>query len=246
MGLTSNATGELVAIGSSSDQILLINIEGTFTTGEQISDGNATTTLSDAGNPANAVAKIDGAWTGADTTAVSINGWTTGPNNYIRVYTTESARHDGKWDEGKYRMSQSNPGDGLIRIMENNIVIDGLQIKFTAGGGVQNGISVNFGEGALEVSAQIEIKNNIIYDYAPIYTEAGIRIPAYGYDYLSLNSGSYINIYNNVFYDFSSNYLGSPAFAINIRGGSGRIYIFNNTISNSNIGISEDSRNSGE
>ena len=34
------------------------------------------------------VAKIDGAWTAADTTSVYINGWTTDATRYIKIYTT--------------------------------------------------------------------------------------------------------------------------------------------------------------
>jgi len=45
---------------------------------------------------------------GADTTAVTISGWTTSASNYIRIYTATSTsevgasqRHNGKWDASK-------------------------------------------------------------------------------------------------------------------------------------------------
>ena len=50
-----------------------------------------------------AIAQIDGAWNSPDTTAVAIDGWTTSAINYIRIYTTEEARHDGKWSDNAYR-----------------------------------------------------------------------------------------------------------------------------------------------
>ena len=51
---------------------------------------------------------------GADTTAVAISGWTTGPDNYIRIFTPSSPwevgtsqRHRGLWDLSKYRIEAS-------------------------------------------------------------------------------------------------------------------------------------------
>ncbi len=51
-----------------------------------------------------AVAQIDGTWTNPDTTAVTIDGWVTDATRYIKIYTTATARHDGKWNTGKYRL----------------------------------------------------------------------------------------------------------------------------------------------
>lgn len=50
--------------------------------------------------------------TAVDTTAVTVDGYTTGENNYIKIYTpndtttecNQSQRHQGKWDEGKYKL----------------------------------------------------------------------------------------------------------------------------------------------
>jgi len=49
------------------------------------------------------MAEIGGTWTGADTTAVTIDGWTTSNENYIKIYTTGDARHSGFWNEAAYR-----------------------------------------------------------------------------------------------------------------------------------------------
>lgn len=40
-----------------------------------------------------AVAQIDGPWSSSDTTAVTIDGWTTDATRYVRIYTTPAARH---------------------------------------------------------------------------------------------------------------------------------------------------------
>ena len=53
--------------------------------------------------------QIDGTWINPDTSYVNIAGWTTSANNYIKIYTTTAARHDGKWNNAKYRLEV---GDG--------------------------------------------------------------------------------------------------------------------------------------
>ena len=101
-GTSSYAYASSTVVSTTSNQILLYNIaSSTFQSGEWVClEGAATNCvrLSNAGNPAIAVARIDGAWTGADTSELNINGWTTSEYNYIKVYTTETARHQGKWD----------------------------------------------------------------------------------------------------------------------------------------------------
>ena len=53
---------------------------------------------------------------GADVTAVAINGYTTTPPNYIKIYTpndintevNRSQRHSGIWDDNKYIITSGN------------------------------------------------------------------------------------------------------------------------------------------
>jgi len=77
---------------------------------------------------------------GADTTAVSVSGYTTGASDYIKIYTPSSTsteannsqRAQGKWDAGKYNLTISiNSG---IVVQVNNITIDGLQIYISSVG----------------------------------------------------------------------------------------------------------------
>ncbi|MCK5511135.1 hypothetical protein KAI65_06410, partial [Candidatus Parcubacteria bacterium] len=88
-----------------------------------------TVTLSNNGNTAIAVAKIDGAWTVADETAVTINDWTTSANNYLKIYTTSAARHSGVWDTGGYRLATTT----IFSIVEDYARIEGLQIDCNNG-----------------------------------------------------------------------------------------------------------------
>ena len=64
----------------------------------------------------------------ADTTAVTISGWTTSATNYIKIYTTAEARHSGVWDDSKYRLSINSSSAPLSNSQEYT-VIDGLQFK---------------------------------------------------------------------------------------------------------------------
>ncbi|MFA4873701.1 MAG: hypothetical protein WC659_07295, partial [Patescibacteria group bacterium] len=230
VGLTSGAVAS-TTVGASasatSTQILLYNIaSSTFISGERIYiKGGATTSnyaiLSNAGNPAIATAKIDGAWTGADTTQVSINGWTTGPTNYIRIYTTPTARHQGKWDDSKYRLEVSN---STLLVYEDYANFEGLQLKITRGDaatvtgismgastagavnnikgciirGVISGAANGNGISGADVDRTINIENCVIYDMTGTVSSA------------ITNTYSRINAYNitvnNSYYGFSNSY----------------------------------------
>ena len=74
-----------------------------------------------------AVARIEGTWTNPDTAALVINGWTTGPDNYIKIYTASEARHSGVWNAGKYRLETTDID--AFSIQEDYAKIDGLQIR---------------------------------------------------------------------------------------------------------------------
>jgi hypothetical protein len=226
-GLTSGATATVVY--ATSTQILLHTVSGIFQSGEtvQVSSGNSVV-ISDNGNPASAVAKIDGAWSVADTTAVLVDGWISGPDNYIKIYTAPAARHSGKWDEGKYRMgTPGSTGDPGIAIEENYVCVDGLQVYkektiYSSGDPV-------FISGAY--AGDIQISNSIIRAIQTLdgYDTAGIRIYIAGYHTKNFR------IYNNIFYGFKdpSNTHGKAISATTY----GTLYLFNNTITNSYQGV---------
>ncbi len=99
--------------------------------------------------------------TGADTTAVTVNGYTTGSSNYIRIYTpvgtddsNTSQRHGGKWDDTKYRLTTSAWNGINIYNQQGYTQVDGLQL-YNSGGGAPRGFSS-------EDYANIYLKNSIV------------------------------------------------------------------------------------
>lgn len=127
-GLTSLATGTL--LHATTYYMALKNINGIFQSGETVYRTLSVNfvVLSDSGNPFSAYANIQSSWTNVDSSAVDINGWTTGISNFIKIYTSNSARHSGVWNDTTYRLVNS-VGYGSITFTEENIIIDGLQFR---------------------------------------------------------------------------------------------------------------------
>jgi len=67
---------------------------------------------------------------GADSTAVTISGFTTDSTRYVKVIADTGHRHSGKWDTSKYRLDCSSV-DGVLTLNANYTVIIGLQVKLT-------------------------------------------------------------------------------------------------------------------
>jgi hypothetical protein len=65
----------------------------------------------------------------ADTTAVTIDGWTTSATQYIKIWTdpAETYRHDGKWNAAKYRVVASVGNGAPIRLSTANVKVIGIQ-----------------------------------------------------------------------------------------------------------------------
>lgn len=84
----------------------------------------------------------------ADTTAVTIDGWTTSATQYIKIWTdpAESYRHNGTWQTGnKYRIDNS-AAVSTIYNRENYVWIFGLQIGLSYNGNIS--CITNFGSAA--------------------------------------------------------------------------------------------------
>jgi hypothetical protein len=83
---------------------------------------------------------------GPDSTAVDINGWTTGASNYIKIYApnntlsevNQSQRHSGKWNNSKYYL-QANAYSSF-KIEVGYVKIVGLQIDASLFSGGDFGI----------------------------------------------------------------------------------------------------------
>jgi hypothetical protein len=170
---------------------------------------------------------------GADTTNVTIEGWTTAAPNYIKFYTPSSVstevnltqRHSGRWDDRKYRLEISAAGiQRPVNIAESYVRIDGLQVLIT-----NNGFNYNDAIGAFngftDLSNDIRISNNIL--------RAGILTtnPAYGFNaYSDCN----VKLWNNIAYNFTD----GGGFRIGTGGGNtGTYYAYNNTAYNNEAGF---------
>ncbi len=86
--------------------------------------------------------------TTADSTAVTIDGWTTRSSNYLKIYTPSSAaevgttqRHSGKWDDTKYKLVAS--AVSMLNLNEGYLRIEGLQLETTRNADGASCINVN-------------------------------------------------------------------------------------------------------
>lgn len=227
-GLTSSATATVVH--ATTTQILLENISGTFQSGEvvQVSAGN-NVTLSNNGNPPSAVAKIDNAWSSADSTATVIDGWVTKLDNYIKIYTASAARHRGLWEANKYRISISAADTAAIDISEPNVTVSGVQIETT---GANNNVrAIRLNTDAIIPGASNNLTGNIIKSSNSSSTgNQGISVSDY-------TDSTKLNIFNNVIYGFNNEsvYIYTNNYS--------DVKIQNNTIYDSAVGIAGNSSN---
>ena len=138
--------------------------------------------------------------TAPDTTALSIYGWTTAQQNYIKIYTptltteaTTSQRHQGKWDDGKYKLEKDVTGGTLLYIFDNHVRIDGLQLNvINSSDSWTNGI----GTANIDSGSDIRISNNIVK-----LTNSASSVKQIGINPSATNTSA--KIWNNVMYDFT-------------------------------------------
>lgn len=170
-----------------------------------------------------AVAEISGTWSTPDTTAVTIDGWTTDATRYIKIYTTAEARHPGKWDEGKYRRESNN--DNAIVINEDYVRFDGLQLKITA--------ADNNSNRALNISSVTSDANEIWISNCIIRgVLSGTSNANYG---ILTSANSYvIKIWNNIVYDWGKTSPDNNA-GIFLQGSTS--YVYNNTLYGNDDGL---------
>lgn len=67
----------------------------------------------------------------ADSTGVTIDGWTTDASNYILIRTTQANRHSGKWDTSKYRLDASRAYYAVLEVYERYVRVEGIQARNT-------------------------------------------------------------------------------------------------------------------
>ncbi|MCU7935448.1 MAG: chitobiase/beta-hexosaminidase C-terminal domain-containing protein [Candidatus Thiodiazotropha sp. (ex Dulcina madagascariensis)] len=164
-----------------------------------------------------AVARIEGSWNNADTTALVIKGWTTGPGNYVKVYTTPEARHGGVWNNTKYRLEVSN--DSAVTLNTGYVTIEGLQLSVDGTANWNNGVS------STVTTDNIHISHNIIRNKTTGSYGKGI--------FMENTASTNYRVWNNIIYDFAN----SGAVGIQIASADGNAYVYNNTVQNSARGI---------
>ncbi|RKZ09463.1 hypothetical protein DRQ25_06295 [Candidatus Fermentibacteria bacterium] len=78
----------------------------------------------------------------ADTTAVTIDFTSSDADNYFQVYTPigeaesiNSQRHEGKWDDGKYRLEGNQGYGGFLSMAKDYSKAIGIQVNNTGGTG---------------------------------------------------------------------------------------------------------------
>jgi hypothetical protein len=85
--------------------------------------------------------EIDGTWSSADTSAVTIHNYTTDATRYINIYTTSAARHLGVWSSSYYVLSTTPASEQqAIALPDAYITITGIQCTIAPSGGYGRGI----------------------------------------------------------------------------------------------------------
>jgi len=174
--------------------------------------------------------------TSADTTAVIIDDWTTGPNNFIKIYTpawaTESnvsQRHSGKWDTTKYHLVTTNQAS--ITQKESYVKILGLQIHSSSVNSTNQGTVL--GRMSDAGSSEITVAFNILRGPG----DAGGTQYIDGYQVYFITPTSVSKVFNNIIYDFANTTNGGGITNWDV---DNTTYAYNNTIWNCNMGIHTD------
>ena len=171
-----------------------------------------------------AIAQIQGDWSVAtDTTALSINGWTTTEANYIYIYTTAAARHNGTYQTNKYRLEVSN--SNMITSNVGWVRIDGLQFQQTA-----TNITFKYAiNNSIPTDTELWVSNCIFKGVV-----SGTSASIYGvYNYGTAGVSRILKAWNNIFYDYiNTDNPTNSAVGLRNTQSTNTIYGYNNTAFN--------------
>ena len=169
-----------------------------------------------------------------DTVPVNINGWNTGPETYISIFTPvassqvgTSQRHSGTWDATKYRLVASALFNGIIQIQDEYVRVTGLQIENTGlkipASQRPKGIEVNMGS----ANSDVRVDQNILRN------TGGGTGDWWAGGIVQTNGGGTLKVWNNIMYDW-----GGGVFSEYPVSNPSNVTIYNNTIINSDdVGI---------
>lgn len=97
----------------------------------------------------------------ADTTAVTIDGWTTSATDYIDIKTSSGHRHAGVWNTAKYLLEAAPAGTGVLIIAEDFVRLTGLQVRWINGTPGTNASAVRT-SGTFGATADIRVESCIL------------------------------------------------------------------------------------
>jgi hypothetical protein len=165
---------------------------------------------------------------GADTTAVTVDGWTTGASNYIKIYApnnkntevNQTQRHDGTWDSTAYNLDVGSGSSTPLTISDDHVRIDGLQIKTTY-------VDTSTTAEAIDItgagnSADIRISNTLL-NGGDVGT--GSDANRYGIIAQSVGTTSTLRVWNNIMYEW-----GAKGYGMYINDSDYTAYVYNNTL----------------
>ncbi|MCK5241849.1 hypothetical protein KAR34_05295 [bacterium] len=135
----------------------------------------------------------------SDTSVVTVNGWTTSADHYIRIFTpylsTEvgtSQRHTGSWSTSAYRLVVANAA--ALTLRADYTRVEGPQIRITAVSAVDaRGIHVDAPGSAVD----IRLSHNIIRGITNSSSDWHVGIGVW-----SAGTGE-VRVWNNIIYDFA-------------------------------------------
>jgi hypothetical protein len=146
-----------------------------------------------------------------DHLALSQAGWTTGPNNYIRIYTPTSTsevgtsqRHNGTWGTG-FRMTRTNatPSGNNISVSEDYVRIEGIAMQPYTGA---NTSGVYIGSSFPDQNNDVRVSHCLINGFS------GASWNSRGVFVLDTNNNVNVTIWNTIAYNHGTAGIGGSAF----------------------------------
>jgi hypothetical protein len=164
--------------------------------------------------------EIDGDWSGgADTTAVTIDSWTTDETHYINIYTTAAARYKGVYSTSYYRLEPTATTGNTFNIYYGWVTINGIQVTHAQ----PSGNNVNWMYFNYAVSGSKTWVLNSIFKLGGTSSSNTIQ------GFYQHDANHSVIVANCIIYDFltsaNNNYV--TVFYIDA---AGTMYLYNNTV----------------
>ncbi len=149
-----------------------------------------------------------------DSGGTQVNGWTTSNDNFLKIYTPtaisevgNSQRHNGTFASGYVFKN-------ILRIMDTNVVIDGISLDRTSGTYLDGALSTS---GLDNDDGFIKLRNSLIRTFFVDGNENAVDFRGSG-------------LINTKFYAYNNIVIGSEANGLFVAAGTNDVFIYNNTI----------------